>query len=324
LPPDDRQKAANLSPEAAWSATREHWNSFLDDRAQFRTGVSRLDSLYKTSLINLFLLRTKYPRQGSAGQDIYAVKPGATIYDSFWYRDGAYIITAMDVAGHTDEAEKSLRLFTDPDLQGRVKNWGQQADGLWECPRGEWDSQGQALWALVHHFELTGDVSWLRRVYRCIRQGALWIRHATHSTQTLATEGERPITWGLLPKGVSEDTGAAEPAFVYEHDFWGILGIHEALKAAQRLGMEEDVHWMSETYTEFKANLLASVRRAFRTIGRGEFIPGDPFDPALDINGDIAAVYPTRFLEALDPMITSSLERIVRHSHEGQQFVPEP
>jgi hypothetical protein len=74
---------------------------------------------------------------------------------------------------------------------------------------------------------------------------------------------------------------------------------------------------MSEASKEFQANLLASVTRAYRQVGHGQFIPGDPFDPDLDINGDTAACYPTHFLDARDPMATSSLERIARHSHEG-------
>ncbi len=316
LRPEDGQKATAILPELALSATKEHWNSFLVAGAQFLTGVPHLDHLYKTSLLNLFLLRTKFSGAGHGGQDIYVVKPGATIYDSFWYRDGAYIIAAMDAAGHPEEAEKSLRLFTDPDLTGTLKGWSQQASGLWESPHGEWDSQGQALWALIHHYELSGDESWLRKIYPNIRRGALWIKNGTDQTKRIAANGEPPIFWGLLPKGVSEDTGSSDSTYIYEHDFWGVLGLREAIKAAKHLGREEDVGWMTETCREFQTNLLASVKRAYKTTGRGEFIPADPFDPDLDINGDIAAVYPTRFLDARDPMISGSLERIARHSRE--------
>ena len=49
---------------------------------------------------------------------------------------------------------------------------------------------------------------------------------------------------------------------------------------------------MSETDKEFSANYLVSVKRAYDTVGGGKYIPGDPFDPELDINGDLAAVYP--------------------------------
>jgi hypothetical protein len=74
---------------------------------------------------------------------------------------------------------------------------------------------------------------------------------------------------------------------------------------------------MKATYEEFRASLLASVKRAYREIGSNQFIPADPFGSSLDINGDIAAVYPTRFLTARDPMVISSLKRIAAHSQEG-------
>ncbi|MGD0125776.1 MAG: hypothetical protein ABSF46_10475 [Terriglobia bacterium] len=317
LHPDEQQKAAAISPEAALSETKKRWNSLLGAGAQFTTGVPRLDNLYKTSLINLFLLRTKYPGGGSAGQDIYVVKPGATVYDSFWYRDGAYIIVAMDVAGYAHEAQKSLRLFTDPGLKGALQKWGQQSSGLWASPNEEWDSQGQALWALGRHYGLTADRAWLESVYDNISRGALWIKKSTDQTKVFLANGQKPIFWGLLPKGVSEDTGSTGATYVYEQDFWGILGIREAMMAAESLAQSSDLQWMSEASKEFQANLLASVTRAYRQVGHGQFIPGDPFDPDLDINGDTAACYPTHFLDARDPMATSSLERIARHSHEG-------
>ena len=90
--------------------------------AQFTTGDERLDNLYKTSLINIFLLRTKYPGMANQGQDLYVVKPGATIYDAFWYRDGAYLTAALDVAGHLEEAENSLRLFWQAESPWRLRS----------------------------------------------------------------------------------------------------------------------------------------------------------------------------------------------------------
>jgi len=317
LSPPNLAGARNVSPESAMAATKLRWKSFLDQGAQFTTGIPRLDNLYKTSLINLFLLRTKYSGQGTDGHDIYAVKPGLTIYDSFWYRDGSYIIAAMDAAGHPEEAEKSLRLFTDRGLNGFLKTWGQQASGLWESPAAEWDSQGQAIWALVHHFELTGDISWLRSVYESIRRGALWIKRSTQQTKRLGSNGERPICWGLIEKGVSEDTGSSEPSYIYEHDFWAAFGLKSAIVASQRLKEDSDTRWMTEASEDFRVNLLTSVKRAFSEVGKGQFIPADPFDPTLDINGDIAAVYPTGFLDPRDPMMSSSLKHIASHSEEG-------
>ena len=90
----DGSQAAGISTQSARTAAQERWDTLLRAGAEFTTGVKRLDDLYKTSLINIFLLRTKYAGAANNGQDLYVVKPGAGDYDAFWYRDGAYLVTA--------------------------------------------------------------------------------------------------------------------------------------------------------------------------------------------------------------------------------------
>jgi hypothetical protein len=75
---------------------------------------------------------------------------------------------------------------------------------------------------------------------------------------------------------------------------------------------------MKQTYEEFCANLLTSVKQAYQRIGNNQFIPATPFDPHLDIWGAIAALYPARFLDAQDPMMTSTLDRMARHCQEDE------
>ena len=168
----DASQAARISPQSARAAAQERWDTLLHAGAEFTTGVKRLDDLYKTSLINVFLLRTKYAGAANNGEDLYVVKPGAGDYDAFWYRDGAYLVTALDLAGHAEEAEKSLRLFWQQNLPGIFASYGQQRSGVWQAPITEWDGQGQALWALVNHFQVTGDKEWLRTVYESHSEGS--------------------------------------------------------------------------------------------------------------------------------------------------------
>jgi hypothetical protein len=56
----DVSKASAISPDSARAAAKERWNTLLAKGAEFTSGVSHLDNIYKTSLINLFLMRTKY------------------------------------------------------------------------------------------------------------------------------------------------------------------------------------------------------------------------------------------------------------------------
>jgi len=311
----ETERVTDISPEGARTATQQGWDSFLREGAEFSTGVRHLDDLYKTSLINILLSRTRLAKAGNGGEDLYVLKPGATVYDAFWYRDGSYLVAALDVAGYASEAEKSLRLFWHANLQGTPAAMGQQASGAWQCPLSEWDGQGQALWALVHHFEITRDKSWLRQVYPSIRKGAQWIKNVTEQTQIRTEHGEKPIFFGLLPEGDGEAIGNG---YIYYHNFWAVLGLRQALTAAQALEEVADTKWIQETYNQFCANLLISVQLAYGGIGNHQFIPGSTFDPRLDIWGAMAAIYPARFLAPHDEMMTRTLERMAGHAKEDE------
>jgi hypothetical protein len=311
----EKSDAPNISSTPA--AAKQRWKSLVLRGAQFITGDERLDNLYKTSLINIFLLRTKYAGMADGGQDLYVVKPGATIYDAFWYRDGAYITAALDVAGHSEEAENSLRLFWQSNLPGDFGAYGQQESGAWQAPLDELDSQGQAMWALVHHAQFSGNVEWQRAVYPSIRKGAAWLRDVTGQTRFLEENGERPIYYGLLPAAEGE---AIAHGYIYYHDFWAVLGLRMAVEAAKALNEEQDVRWMTQAYDTFCANLSASVKLAYERIGLNKYIPATPFNPVsqIDIWGSIAALYPTRFLEPDDPMISRTLDLMLAHVREDE------
>ena len=264
-------------------------------------------------MINLLLLRTKFKGAGNGGQDIYVVKPGAGEYDTFWSRDGAYISATFDLAGLPEEAEKSLRLFWQPHLTGILATWGQQDTGEWAAPVLEWDAQGQALWTLVSHYEFTRDKEWLRTVYDSIRKGALWMESATKQTRFVNENGQKPSFFGLLPVGEGE---AIAYGYNYYHNFWGVLGLRQTLKAADALQEENDLKWMRKLYEEYSSNLLASVKLAFQQAGNNKFIPATPFDPKAPIWGSMTALYPARFLDPHDPMITGTLEILDNQKQE--------
>jgi hypothetical protein len=200
----DHDKGVSVDSPASRLTAKENWDQLLSRGAQLITGDVRLDGLYKTSLINIFLLRTKYSKMANNAEDLYVVKPGATVYNAFWYRDGSHLTAALDVAGHSEEAAKSLRLFWQSNLTSDFKSYEQQESGSWQAPINELDSQGQALWALVHHFQFSGDREWLKAAYPSIRKGALWIKNVTSQSKVFTEGGNRPMYYGLLPMGEGE------------------------------------------------------------------------------------------------------------------------
>lgn len=314
---NNRDTVAALRADSPEAGAKQRWERLLEDGAQFRTGDARLDNLYRTSLLNIFLLRTKYPGAASDGGDLYVVKPGASTYDAFWYRDAAYMIAALDVAGQSNEAEKSLRLFWQTGLRGNLGSYEQQESGLWQSPLNQSDGQGQVLWALVLHAQCSGNLEWLRTVYPSIRKGANWIRNVTQQMRYLTENGDRPIYYGLLPAAEGEAIGQG---YIYYHDFWAVLGLRMAIEAARAVNEENDVKWMTDAYTALCANLSASVKLAFERVGGNKYIPATPFHSVsqLDIWGSIAALYPSRLLDANDPMISQTLDMMRQHCQEDE------
>jgi len=127
--------------------------------------------------------------------------------------------------------------------------------------------------------------------------------------------GERPIFYGLIPSAEGEAIGVG---YNYYHDYFALLGLKMAIHAVTSLNEEQDVKWMTETCDTLHANLLASVRVAFERVGLGKYIPATPFHPAtqFELWGTMAALYPTRFLEPNDPMVSRTLEFVSQNFQE--------
>lgn len=303
--------------EAKWTegleALRQYWSDFHSRGASFRTPEPVVNQLYAMSLANILLARDRVG-------DVWVVHPGRTVYHNFWYRDGSYMCIAQDMAGYPDEAEKSLRLMWWPQdkLPESVRRFGQQEDGLWCSPfPKEYDGQGQALWALLEHYRLTADKDWLAKVFPAIRRGVSWNREAR--ARTLSDE---PLTSGLYPEGMGE---AIETGHIYYHDFWGVLGMREALRAAEVLGRSKEGQLFRGEYEDFLRCVTKSVGKSFTTVGKGQYIPGDPFRADIRIWGSLAALWPCRVFDPRDEKLTATLRKMEDRSAEGMyQFITNP
>lgn len=324
---DSVKDAKNVFAGAGGSlldAAKMRWNAFFAKGAQFQTPSVDVNDFYKASLAYTFLMRDKVGRY-------YVVKPGATVYNAFWYRDGSYITHAHDIAGYPEEAERDLRVFIHSPLPDAVNAMGtapiqQQSDGAWNAPATEWDGQGQALWAIVSHYELTGDTAWLQTAYPAILRGAEWIRTARQSTSGFSDVDTDH--YGIFPVGFGEAITDGQ-VYCYYHDFWGVLGIREAALAAQAMHRSGDAAWMSAQEKSFTRCLLDDVRLAALKDHHGrEYIPGapgqpgEPNEPGANIWGDIAAIYPCEVMNPQDPLIVSTMDRMWdRKLQDEYQFI---
>ncbi|NLH49717.1 MAG: hypothetical protein GX444_14120 [Myxococcales bacterium] len=218
-----------------------------------------------------------------------AITPGIMTYHHYWFRDAAYLVTALDRLGLHESAKRKLLDYPQK----------QQPDGFFLSQPGEWDSAGQAIWTLVEHARLTGDREYLIRIYESLVRGADWIAK-TRRRET------SPPTKGLLPPGFSAEHFGPND-YYYWDDFWGAAGLRDVAWAAEMLGMRDEwVRFERET-EQFLADIRASLQLAMDRIGE-EVMPTGPhrrFDCAAI--GVLAALYPLRLFEPQDPWMGNTL-----------------
>ena len=306
ISPEELSLAGPLDGDALLAAARGEWAELFAAGARITLPDPWFEGAWRASVANLLLLRDRV-------EDLYVVKPGASSYNSFWIRDAAYIVRAFDVAGLPDEAEESLRVLWRHPLPSAVNamgTWGssieQKDDGRWESPNDEWDGPGQALWGLVGHYRFTGDDAFLDTVYPAIRAGALWLKAARKQTMGTAFVGKP--TFGLLPEGYGE--ALLKWGYVLYHDYWGVLGMREAARAAAAAGEDEDAGSFSGEADAFRDDVRAAAAAAYVEQEGGGVIPAAHGAPDSRIWGSLAAVWPCGVLEPDNQMITDTFEQM--------------
>lgn len=299
---------------AVLAQTRTAWDGILGGAATFSAPDPWLGAALRASLVYLLLLR-------DVVGDFYLFKPGANDYNSFWYRDSAYMVRVMDAVGLHAYAEEGLRHYLRSPLPPAVQamqTWGcqvaQHSDGRWECPDTEHDGPGQSLWALVGHWQMTRDEAWLRQAWPALRAGAMWIVQARQ--QTIGGVHAGTPHEGLLPIGLGETLISG--VHVLYHDYWAVLGLHGAAAAAAALGEVADGALFAKTELE----LRASVERAVQSAFVDGYIQAAPETRGTLDWGSIAALYPCEVLPPADPRVTATLEQMWQNRIWDQYAYP--
>lgn len=291
------------------TGTQEHWKDWWAEGATFCLPDREAEDLYYASLTYLMILRKQVG-------DFFLVTPGPENYGAFWYRDAAAITRVFDVSGHSREAEESLRVFWNHPLPAEVnrlaamgKTVEQGADGKWATPADEFDSQGQAVWGLMSHYEMTGDRAWLQKAYPAILAGAKWTRDGRRATKITDSKGVRVPYYGLLPKGFGESISEyCDGKFwglthVLYHNFWALDGLRRSAEAAEALGRTADAKWIREEYKDFHKCLNDICRRDYVRLPKGGYWKAAPDWDRGPGWWQAAALYPCEAIASHDPML---------------------
>lgn len=203
------------------------------------------------------------------------IHPGPTVYDSFWIRDSSVEATACSLVGDAALAEHQLGTHYPLRFNRGTGRVGPCAEyGFYGGPHEkndhEWDSNGQALWAIGRFDRTSGpDAAFGAKLYvPYVRDAARWLRDNRDGN-------------GLLHSGWSAEHLGERDKPHYWDDLWGLAGLYEAARLAERIGAP-DVAELWGAFDDLKAATAASVRWVLaeqRRRGHWEtFIPTGPAD----------------------------------------------
>lgn len=212
------------------------WDNLLGSGVQVETPEPRLNSLLRASIATVLQLT-----------DGDTVTPGPWTYHQFWFRDAAAMLRALDAYGFHRYARPVIERF--PSYQER--------DGYFRSQKGEWDSNGQALWTVWQHTVLSHDDAVAREMFDGLTRGVDWIR--TKRLTGSAFSG-KPYE-GLLPAGLSaEHLGLAD--FYFWDNWWALAGVRAYARLCHTLGegdRERDALALLEEYGRTVERAIAAT-----------------------------------------------------------------
>ncbi|MBI4605813.1 MAG: hypothetical protein HY721_27925 [Planctomycetes bacterium] len=317
--PEQVRALAALDPLRAEEATVRRWERFFSGAARIDVPDGVLQDIFLSRLATRAILDV------SLGPDFAYNACSAFFYFDHAWRDHAYVVTALDLAGLHDRAERLLRAYCaeakdvppgPTAFDGKPLRLGMLESGLWQTRPGQYDTQGQNIWALVEHWRLTGDRGWLERTaYPYVRRGALWIVGSRRRHREEVKDPDDP-RYGLIEPGGMEVLEVGKGMHMYYMNAFAVLGLREAAEAAAALGLRDDAKLFEAECADLKRSLRRSFERTFRRTGLYEGHLWFGVEPeGVGMYGFWAhnvLLWPCRALDPHDPMLTATIRRLER------------
>ncbi|HIJ64609.1 MAG TPA: hypothetical protein HPP77_01555 [Candidatus Hydrogenedentes bacterium] len=293
------------------------WDAFFGQATQFELPDPILNDIFLSRLATRAILDVSISDEVSYN----ACSP--FFYFDHAYRDMCYCIVALDMAGMHEATEKLLNVYCMDvadvpkgplAFDGQPLQLGMLEDGLWQTRPGQYDTQGQNLWALVQHYKLSGDREWLeQKAYPYIKRGAMWIVNSRNKHMNEVGDPEDP-RYGLIEPGGMEVLRFGEGMHMYYMNAFAILGLREAADAAESLGYEGDYKLFLSEWDDLKKSLHKSFEQTFKRTGLYEGHLWFGVEPeGVGMYGfwaHNALLWPCRAIEPHDPMLVATYMRL--------------
>ncbi len=308
--PKPREASWKLAPgESAELVVRIPWEPLADaglfEKEDPRLWLERTAQAWRSILAQATLIDVPCwkARQALLASHVYQliandhgeVHGGEGFYDEFYIRDGAYQIMQYEEAGLAEEAQLAIKSFLSH----------QREDGRFESQKGQFDANGQDLWALWQYYQVTGDKAWLAEAWPQIRKSVDWIQ------QTRREAGPESPFAGLLPQAPADGEYLWDGKHhIVGYDFWNLRGLLCAADAARTFDKPQEAELLLNEAKEYRS----SIEAAWTKTGLPYFPPS--WEKVGTHWGNTEILWPTPVFAVDDPRITTLSEE-VRKRHGG-------
>lgn len=338
-------EAASKEDHQWLEETRQYWQGWLG-AGSLPAGEVADQPAYQRSLLAMKLMTSKETGASIAAPEFDPYYLACGGYGYCWPRDSVYITAALDEAGHHDLGAKfyhfagsvqdkdgswQQRYFTDGSV---APTWGKQIDQV-----------GSVLWGYRHHYGLTGDVSFLEKIWSSLAAGAGYL------TNNIDANGLPSPSFDPWEDEHAQSTYSAAAVFAGLKAASEIATVKGEREAAERWGQASETireaifkHQWSQKHNRFIRGVNRKVYRGTYddAAGRGEraFTGTDPTglyqthwvgeDERLDA-ALLGLAFPFAVLDPLDERMQATARAIEErlwnhdvgglHRYEGDGYI---
>ena len=252
-------------------------------------------------LLNSCIRNIYQARELRNGEPAFQVGP--TCYRGTWAADGPFILEAVTYLARWQQARSGLELQLEKD------------EGPGGVPFSK--KNGLRLWMILRHWQLTGDKSWLQKMWPKVRLNVDKIIEYRRMTMKDPSQAN----YGLMPIGFG-DGGLGGRHREYTNVYWTLAGLKAAIEIAERLQEPLASKWKAEFEDYWSYFEKARNRDKLRDWHGNQYVPvtmkGEQQQlPQRGAWAFLQSVYPGRIFEPDDLLMQGTMAMLDANQHEG-------
>jgi len=232
-----------------------------------------------------------------------AFQVGPTCYRGTWAADGPFILEAITYLGRWRETRAGIEAQVDADTGPGGVAFSKKS--------------GLRLWMILRHAQLTGDTTWLQKIWpRVTREVNQIIAY-----RAMTRSDPKQANFGLMPIGFG-DGGLGGKHREYTNVYWTLAGLKSALTMARWLDKPELAKWQAEYADYWKTFDKARRRDQLVDAAGNTYVPvtmkgEQPQLPQRGAWAFLQSVFPGRIFEQDDPLMLGTMAMLDANQREG-------